>query len=136
MIFKWRENLSLGVEYIDDQHKEMFKHIHALYNACAEGKCKSEIITLIGFLQKYIIQHFADEEELQKKYNYPDYVAHKKDHELLANKVIDFAEQMKTENDVSKILIELNQLVIEWVKKHIFIADRNLAIFLKDQENG
>ena len=43
MQITWREELSVGVPLIDDQHKELIPHFNALLIACNEGRGKEEV---------------------------------------------------------------------------------------------
>ena len=70
MILEWREYLSTGVEQVDNQHKEIFKRLKNLFEACCEEKGNEEVLNLINFLENYVIEHFRDEEALQENCSY------------------------------------------------------------------
>ncbi|MBV5350516.1 hemerythrin domain-containing protein, partial [bacterium] len=72
----WREDLAVGVEQIDDQHKELLARFDLLLSACKQGKGSEEVLHLLDFLDEYVIRHFGDEEQLQKKIGFPDFTAH------------------------------------------------------------
>ena len=40
---KWTQDMAVGIETIDEQHKELFKRISDLLQAIREHRCKSEI---------------------------------------------------------------------------------------------
>ena len=81
MAILWKENLSVGVNEIDNQHKELFNRINNLLDACTRGKGSEEIKRTLNFLSDYVISHFGTEENLMVRYNYPDYTSHKEKHE-------------------------------------------------------
>jgi len=83
MILEWHDNLSVGIEKIDDQHKSMFDKLNEFFSSCGEGKCQEEVVNVLNFLDSYVAEHFYDEEQLQKKYNYSDYEQHKTEHDNL-----------------------------------------------------
>ena len=59
---KWTQDMAVGIETIDEQHKELFKRISDLLQAIREHRCKSEIDGTIKFLDDYARFHFGEEE--------------------------------------------------------------------------
>jgi hemerythrin len=130
MALIWKETLSVGVNEIDNQHKELFKRINNLLDACTQGKGREEIKRTMGFLSDYVISHFGIEEELMNRYNYPDYASHRERHEKFKK---EFAElKMKIEKEVTGLLTTLgtNHLLIDWWLNHIGKVDKALGAFL------
>ena len=81
MSIVWTDNLAVGNKKIDDQHKELFRQINALYDACSRGEGKKSLSELVNFLENYVVEHFSSEEELMRKSNYPGYDVHKRSHQ-------------------------------------------------------
>lgn len=75
MSIEWNNSLAIGVAEIDDQHKELFSRFDSLLTACNEGKGRGEVLRVLLFLDDYIKSHFAAEERLQLKHDYPGYPA-------------------------------------------------------------
>ena len=69
----WHPSLSVGIELIDEQHKEWFKRAEDLFEAGKKGQAKEYIGELLGFLDQYTKKHFADEERYMLSINYPGY---------------------------------------------------------------
>ena len=130
MAILWKENLSVGVNEIDNQHKELFNRINNLLDACTRGKGSEEVKRTSDFLSEYVISHFGTEEKLMNKYNYPDYASHKEKHEKFKK---EFAElKMKIEKEDTGLLttIGTNHLLIDWWLNHIGKVDKALGAFL------
>lgn len=53
MSVKWTEDLSVGVDLIDDQHKMMFEKASELFEAGKERRAQEYIEPLIEFLDEY-----------------------------------------------------------------------------------
>lgn len=53
----WTESLSIGIEAIDNQHKELLLRFDMLLNACQAGQGIKELKRLQGFLEDYIVTH-------------------------------------------------------------------------------
>jgi hemerythrin len=80
MAITWKEDLKIGVDQIDNQHKELISRIDGLFEACNNGKGKEEVLNVVDYLGEYVVTHFSDEEALQRKYGYPEYDMHKQLH--------------------------------------------------------
>lgn len=129
MAFTWTNDLSTGSAVIDSEHKELFNAANKLIDACSNGQGRSAIEPTAKFLLDYVNKHFAHEEELQQKNNYPGYAAHKKFH-------VDYTRQLKqlissipqsgpTISDVGSINKHVALLVT-----HIRTDDKKLGAFL------
>ncbi|OEG00006.1 hemerythrin [Vulcanibacillus modesticaldus] len=133
MALKWREDLAVGINKIDQQHKELFERTDQLLNACNLGKGREEVAKLIDFLLEYVVTHFKDEEQYQKKYGYPDYDNHKMLHDKFIDEVKNLKNKLDSEGSSIGLVIEINRKVIDWLVNHIGKVDRQLATFLKSK---
>ncbi|MBI5741803.1 MAG: hemerythrin family protein [Nitrospirae bacterium] len=136
---KWTEDLSVGVEKIDNQHKELFSRITDLVDAIRRHTCKYKIGDVVGFLDEYIVFHFGEEERLMREHGYPGYEQHIKQHErFMAN----FGELKKvlpkleggTKPGSYDLSVETNQVVVDWILDHIANVDKRFGEFLKDKK--
>ena len=50
MAMQWNENLAVGVDVIDNQHKGIISRINSLLNAMSQGKGRDEIGKVLTFL--------------------------------------------------------------------------------------
>ncbi|MGE5629792.1 MAG: bacteriohemerythrin [Caulobacteraceae bacterium] len=133
MAIAWREDLSIGVEKIDSQHKELISRIDGLFEACNKGKGKEEVVKVIDYLGDYVIVHFSDEEELQKKYGYPEYNSHKKMHAQFIEDFKGLKGQLEKEGVTPALIIQMNRKLLDWLLNHIKKVDKQLGVFLKDK---
>ena len=56
----WNEELKIGVEQIDAEHKEMCNRIDLFFEACRQARGKQELFEMLEFLEAYANQHFRD----------------------------------------------------------------------------
>jgi len=133
---KWRESLSIGLEEIDNQHKEMLRRFDMLLTACEEGKGIQKMKDMLDFLDEYVQQHFNDEETLQQLHSYPDYAGHRKEHETFAGRIMKLREEIDKDGVALHHLIETNDLLFKWLISHISKADKEMGVFLKTVEIG
>lgn len=131
MSIEWDNKLATGNSDIDDQHKELFKRFDNLLAACNQRKGKGEVHSVLMFLGDYVRSHFAMEEELQRKHNYPHYADHKAQHEDFIRDLQKLEEQFKEEGVTLSLVIQTNQTMVNWLIKHINATDRALADFLR-----
>jgi len=71
MAIKWRKDLEIGIDEIDNQHKSLVEAMNKLLEASAAGRAKQEIGNTLDFLSDYVITHFNYEREYKKKNKYP-----------------------------------------------------------------
>jgi hemerythrin len=133
MSITWREDLAIGVEQIDNQHKELFTRIDGLFEACNKGKGKEEVTKVIDYLGDYVVTHFSDEEALQKKYGYPEYNGHKMLHTQFIKDFGALKGSLDNEGVTPGLVIKMNKLLIDWLINHIKRTDKALAAYLKEK---
>jgi hemerythrin len=132
MSISWNNNLLTGVDLIDNQHKELFHRFDTLLTACNQGKGKDEVMRLLQFLDDYIKEHFAAEEQLQVKHNYPQYGEHKAQHVTFVADVERLKKQFLNEGATLPLVIQTNQALVTWLIQHISNVDVAFARFLKE----
>jgi hemerythrin-like metal-binding protein len=84
---------------------------------------------ILDRLVSYTVMHFGVEEKLFQKHGYPDADQHKKVHEKLIAKVIDF--KTKVDKGDGTISMELMDFLKDWLVSHIKGTDKKYVPFLK-----
>lgn len=135
MAIEWTEDLAVGSLEIDNQHKELFKMINQMLEACTQGKGKDTLNEIIGFLERYVVTHFSTEENLMKQYDYPDYLNHKRHHEQFIRSFMELKNELAITGPGTHIVIMTNRTVVNWLNSHIRNVDRLLGGFLKDKKS-
>lgn len=133
MAIEWKEDLSVGVKEIDDQHKELFQKVSALFDACNAGKGKDQIGPIINYLQDYAVLHFGAEEKLQKQHNYPEYAVHKAQHDQFIKDFLNLKDKIEQNGVTGLTIVQLNQVLVDWLIKHIRKTDKAFGVFLKEK---
>jgi hemerythrin len=124
--------MEVGVLEIDAQHKELVDRLNALMSMGHDAASKEETQKTLDLLEEYIVKHFADEEELQRKNKYPEYESHKKMHELYIGEFQKLKKEFADNGHSIKFTMDLNNSLINWIVKHIKSADVELGRFLKN----
>ena len=133
MKLQWTQGLSVGVEEIDNQHKELFERINNLDSAMKQGSAQEEVVRLIEFLDKYVITHFTAEEKYMTDHDYAGYALHKAKHDWFKIKFSDIRTKLDAEGITPGVIILSNSLLITWFSNHIRSIDMMLGSFLKSK---
>jgi len=136
MKLEWKEEYSLGIETIDNQHKKLLGMINALSDLRVTDDLREVSMKVINDMKEYTIYHFKTEEEYFEKFNYEDKDAHKKIHDAFVAKIGDFADELsKTpDEDIIQFTYKLLDYLQDWLIDHIMGTDRKYAELFK--ENG
>lgn len=128
MKYELTKDLETGNALIDSEHRELFRMINNLQEACAKGQGRSRVESTAKFLVDYVKKHFRDEENLQKSVGYPSYQVHSKFHENYIAQIEAGAKGILASNADIASLAELNKLIGILVA-HIRTEDRKLAAY-------
>lgn len=131
MAIEWTKDLAVGVTIIDDQHKELFRRINQLLEACTQSKGKQVIGEIIDFLGDYVVSHFGEEEKYMQEYAYPDYLKHKGYHTEFINSFKELKAQFEVDGPGTHIIVMTNRVVVNWLNSHIRNVDKLLGAYLK-----
>jgi len=130
----WDWTLDIGIDSIDNQHKELFSRLDQLLISIEDGKGKDEVIKTLDFLEEYVVKHFNDEEEIQNKVNYPLSNIQHAQHEQFKNDLEEFRNIFETQGTSISLALNIQQKLVYWLKNHIINLDKDLGDFLI--ENG
>ncbi|MCX7991137.1 MAG: bacteriohemerythrin [Proteobacteria bacterium] len=132
MSISWNDDLSVNVQKIDEQHKELINKINELFDACKEGKGGTAINDIVKFLEKYVVFHFSTEEQYMQVYNYPDIETHRKEHKYFLETFNKIKEDHLSKNEMLLATFKLNDLLIKWLINHIRKTDKAIGDFLRN----
>ncbi len=84
--------METGITAIDDDHRQLVRHINELGQAMRRGEGRTRIGELLGFLREDADKHFAAEEKLMEDAGFPGVQEHRARHEQ-------FRRDLKTYED-------------------------------------
>ena len=131
MTYKWDSTLESGYDKVDNQHKQLVAYLNNLIEASAGGKGDAAVLETLDFLTGYAIKHFADEEQLQIDYEFPDYLNHKRIHDNFKQTVGEFVAKVKAEGPTEAVINEVSSAVGAWLLNHIKGDDFRMAAYVK-----
>lgn len=129
-ILAWQDDLSIGVEFIDSQHKYLINLINRIHLATERLDTKEIVETLLD-MNAYAEIHFAEEEELMRQHGYPGLEAHIRLHQGFARQAEIFLNEL--EAAPLAITSEVSRYLMEWLVKHIQKADFQYGRFIEEQ---
>lgn len=128
-LVEWTSEYSVEIESIDAQHKQLFEMINELYDAMRAGNVALFVPAILKRLATYCREHFAEEEGMMIRTDYPDYLRHRAEHIKLTKEVMTM-ERDFTENKVVRSLTLLTFLK-DWIQRHILFLDKQYGAHLK-----
>lgn len=134
MAIEWTEDLSVGVDQIDKQHQIWFKKANDLFEAGMQGKASTIISQMLDFLDDYTKTHFHDEEKYMLEINYPGLEAQKRFHKAFIDELARIKKEYEQSGGNVVVVISANQMVINWLTKHISIEDKKIGEFVRSQK--
>ncbi|MDR1617699.1 MAG: bacteriohemerythrin [Treponema sp.] len=134
MAYQWDSSLETGHEKIDNQHKQLIAALNSIIEASSGSKGGAEIFKTLDFLTGYTIMHFSDEEKLQVKYDYPDYLIHKRYHDEFKVTVGELTKRLEKEGPTEEMVNIVTTAVGNWLLNHIKGDDFRMAAYVKAHE--
>jgi len=121
--FVWKSSFAIGIEEIDRQHKLLFTYLNeALAHA-------TETAGIFGKLKAYAGEHFAGEEKLMRKINYPSLEVHLRQHRLFEDQIEQLEKAL--DNSEKQTIITLVSFLKDWFLEHILVEDTNYANYMR-----
>ncbi len=124
---EWSDNLSVGIEEIDEQHKVLIELINRMHEAIEQKHGSDVVLDILAELADYTKIHFAVEESLMRILGYPGYEEHKDIHDELLEHVVELQKKVISGN--TAISFELMHFLKSWLSKHIMEEDMQYTGF-------
>ena len=126
----WSDDFLVGDEKIDGQHKELVRMTNEFYAGVQMGGVVAKVFflkTIQGAVQ-YVRTHFATEEDIFRKTDYPHSQEHIQQHE---NFVAEVAQQVQVmENEDNPDPAGFVKYLMNWVLQHIAESDKKYAPYI------
>jgi len=130
-MFEWNSTYSVAIGSVDAQHQTLFAIVRELHAAMVAGQGKAALGRILDRLVQYTAVHFAHEERLMRLHDYPDFAAHKKEHDALTQQVVKFQEDFNAGR--ATMTVQLLHFLRDWLQKHIQGSDLKYAPHMKQR---
>jgi hemerythrin len=132
-LVKWSPTFSVGINEIDEQHKELLKLTNNLFNHCVgdEESERAYFRTVINKAIDYVKYHFSTEERIMTTVNYTGYWEHKREHDSFVLTVVD---QVRAFNEGKPFTLSaFTKYLKDWILAHIAVTDKKYAMYIRQR---
>jgi hemerythrin len=129
MGLQWREQLSVGNDLIDSDHKHLIEIIN-LANSSLQTMNRTELVAALDQLFNYSKLHFALEEKIAVAVGYTDVEHIHASHEALLVKLSQLAQEIGSAWDAAAAE-HFGSFLREWLINHVIKEDMLMKPFLK-----
>lgn len=105
--------------------------VNEIHEGIMGGHGKDVLVPVLKRLAKYTVEHFATEEALMQRTNYPGYAAHKKQHDELTAKAVEIIQGY--ESGKITLPMTLSRFLTDWLRDHIKKTDMEMIRYVKKQ---
>ena len=130
-VVNWSPTFSVGVNLIDNQHKELLKLTNDLYSHSSSDPESEQAYfkKVIKGAVDYVKVHFSTEEQIMTKTRFPGYAEHKREHDSF---ILTVLEQVRIFEESKKMpLLNFTNFLKDWVLTHIAISDKQYFEYFK-----
>jgi hemerythrin len=127
-VFRWTDAYRVNIAVLDQQHQELFDVVNGLERALRVGEGNAAIDQILDRLMTYAGLHFAAEESLMERHEFPGLSTHRIQHEMFRNKMMAFLEKHRAAKP--GVSVELLLFLQTWLKTHVLKTDKQYSAFL------
>ena len=131
-VINWTDDLSVGVDVVDADHKRLVDMMNTLFVACYADQGPTVLGPIVTELLDYTNEHFRREGEAMEKHGFPELERHRKLHEKLTGKVQEIQQSIRTGADTA-LSNEVLAFMRDWWIDHIQGEDMKFANFLRER---
>ncbi|MCP5367738.1 MAG: hemerythrin family protein [Hyphomicrobiales bacterium] len=126
--FQWTEDLRVGDAGVDRDHQGLFALVRELEDSDRGARFMAGII---GRLEDYAAGHFAREEELMRRLEYPEIKAHMAQHRSFVEWVDTVkATYQRSAESPFYLADQVNEFLEKWLVNHIRKSDMDYKKFM------
>jgi hemerythrin-like metal-binding protein len=132
MMITLPEDLKVGIAKIDEQHRDLLNRVNTLSETDSQNLVVKEIEKTLDLLGTYVVQHFNDEEEIQKQCNFPKYEWHKEQHTAFISTFQHLKAEFIASGATAIFIMKLVDTLSDWLVNHIKGADVEIGKHYKE----
>ena len=127
-VFRWTEAYKVNVSVLDQQHQQLFDSVNKLERALRVGEGNAAVDGILDRLMTYAGLHFAAEESLMERHEFPGLSTHRVQHETFRKKMMTLLERHRDAKQ--GVAVELLLFLQTWLKGHVLKTDKQYSAFL------
>lgn len=127
------EELAIGIQEVDDQHRTFYVEINRLHDAMKANDL-DQVLRTAEYLAQYANEHFATEERLMIEAGYPSFPEHLARHADFKRDLGGWAARLAQQGPTAGLVVELSSWLTRWLRDHIRGVDAKMARHLRDRK--
>jgi hemerythrin len=131
---QWEDSLSVGIDLIDNQHKQWIEYFNNTAEAVASQKNRTQISKTLGFLMDYTETHFSTEEKFMSLNSYPGLQEHKTKHDELQATLASLVKNFEEEGITAALTKDIDTFLGNWLIQHIREVDMKFGAFVSENK--
>jgi hemerythrin len=129
----WQNSLSIGIDVIDNQHKQWIEYFNKTTEAVASQQSRQQISKTLGFLIDYTEAHFSTEEKFMTANSYPGLQEHQAKHNELRSTLTNLVRDFEDEGITQNLTDAIDRLLGNWLVNHIKEVDTKFGAFVREK---
>ena len=125
---EWKQEYSVGIDSIDQQHRKLLNLINQLQTAITHSTGEEFEREALDELVDYTKTHFSYEEGLMEENDYPDFKPHKEQHKKMVEEVERVLAQYQLDQETA--MQNAVDFLKGWLINHINGTDKQYSEFL------
>ena len=135
-MLKWNNNMELGIQSIDDQHKNLVEMCQKAFEWTKEIEegvdYYDQISQMLESIKEYTIEHFEYEEGLMREAGFEEILEHEVEHSFFVKKLDKLNKKDYDEPQEQKqFILNLSQFLFDWLVHHILETDKKYVDSIK-----
>jgi len=127
-MIEWNDSLSLGIDEIDRQHRELVRRFNKFAEAVNHGYTKESLVEMLYFMGSYADYHFESEERLMRNVGYPGIASHILIHkEFLGKQFWLYEGSHFGDLDVARETVDFLE---KWITEHVAVEDKKIGEYV------
>ena len=131
---QWQDTLSVGIEPIDNQHKQWIQYFNDTAEAVASQQNRTQISKTLGFLMDYTETHFSTEEKYMTGSAYAALKEHKAKHDELRSTLASLVRDFEDEGITARLAEAVDTFLGHWLINHIREVDMKFGAYVKENK--
>jgi hemerythrin-like metal-binding protein len=127
-LMEWSDQLSVGVDMIDTDHRILVDQINMLHDSLQQGDDLRMIGSVLNVLIDYTAYHFDREKQLMETTGYAESDVHLREHRLLVKKVKEIQASFQHGQVLGQDVMTFLKV---WLTQHILKSDKAFGAHLK-----
>ena len=130
--FIWKDSFNIGIEEIDQQHREFLGLLNEYYEVVSLSKTATLDHELVNKLKSYVSMHFDFEVNLLKNTGYVETEEQLKQHNYFESRISELESSLVQGNTES--LNAVFTFLRDWFLNHVLESDRKYVPYVTNQQ--